>query len=251
LRELYGLLWLLLLTGLLLLLQRSLHREIQAVFLLITRSAEISRVLFSILFFPGIVLHETSHYLMALILGVRTGRFSLLPRQLDNERLQLGYVETAHTDIVRDALIGAAPLLTGGVVVAYIGMVHFGLPAVWQALPSENGSFWFELLPAVFRHPDFWLWLYLAFVVSSTMLPSRSDRRAWLPIALVLGLLLILILLIGVGPWLVHNLAPKLYTILSSIIVVFGISVVIHLALWPPFILVRILFEHVTGFKVT
>jgi hypothetical protein len=50
---------------------------------------------------------------------------------------------------------------------------------------------------------------------------------------------------------LVHNLAPKLYTILSSIIVVFGISVVIHLALWPPFILVRILFEHVTGFKVT
>lgn len=250
-REFDGLLWLLLLTGLLLLLQRSLHREIQSVFLLITRRADISRVLFSILFFPGIVLHETSHYLTALVLGVRTGRFSVIPRQLDNERLQLGYVETARVDAVRDALIGAAPLVTGGLAVAYIGMVHFGLSAVWRAVQSGSGASWVEYLPPVLSRPDFWLWLYLAFVISSTMMPSRSDRRAWLPVVLVLVVLLFLSVLVGGGPWLERNLAPELNGILRSVAVVFAISVAIHLALWPPFVLLRILLERVTGLKVT
>ena len=81
--------WLLLVLGPLLLLQRRLHWEIQAVFLLLTRRVDISVYLFSILFFPGILLHETSHYVMARVLGVRTGRFSLLPQPL--QHYLLGY----------------------------------------------------------------------------------------------------------------------------------------------------------------
>ena len=250
-RELDGLVWLLLLTCLLVLMQRSLHREIQAVFLLITRNVDISRVLFSVLFFPGVFLHETSHYAMALILGVRTGHFSLLPRQIDGERLQLGFIETERTDAVRDALIGAAPLLTGGLVVAYIGLVQFGLAGFWQSLESGSGTAWITSLAGIFSHPDFWLWLYLAFVVSSTMMPSRSDRRAWLPIILILSFLLLISLLGGAGPWLEQTLAPTLDSILRSIVVVFGISSVMHLALWPPLYIGRHILEHFTGFKVT
>lgn len=244
-------LWLLLLTGLLLLLQRSLHREIQSVLLLITRRVDIMRVLFSILFFPGIVLHEASHYLTALVLGVRTGRFSVIPRQLDNEHLQLGYVETARTDVVRDSLIGAAPLVAGGLAVAYIGMVHFGLSELWRSVQSGAVNSWLDYLAPIFSRPDFWLWLYLAFVISSTMMPSRSDRRAWLPITLVLLALFFISLLIGAGPWLERNLAPELNVVLRSVAAVFAISVAIHLALWPPFLLLRMLLERVTGLKVT
>ena len=60
-----GLMWLLLLLGPLLFLQHHLHREIQAIFLLLTRRAEIAIMLFSLLFLPGVLLHEGSHYLAA------------------------------------------------------------------------------------------------------------------------------------------------------------------------------------------
>ena len=48
-------------------------------------------------------------------LRVRTGRFSLLPKMLPDGHLRLGFVETARVDVVRDALIGLAPLLSGAV----------------------------------------------------------------------------------------------------------------------------------------
>src|SRR3972149_1644635 len=117
-----GLMWLLLVLGPLIFVQRKLHRESQAVFLLLTRHKEISLALFSLLFFPGVLLHEMSHYITARLLGVKTGRFSLLPTPLPDGRLRLGFVEAESVDFVRDALIGAAPLLTGGLFVAYAGI---------------------------------------------------------------------------------------------------------------------------------
>ena len=122
-----GLGWLLLMLGPLLVLQRALHRQLQGVFLILTRRPAVAMGIFSFIFLPGVALHEGSHYLMARLLGVHTGRVSLLPRPTRTGMLQLGFVETAHTDVVRDALIGAAPLITGGMVVAYIGVTRMKL----------------------------------------------------------------------------------------------------------------------------
>ena len=108
-------------------LQRFLQREIQAIFLLITRQPDISMALFSLLFLPGVLLHETSHFIMAQLLGVRTGRFSIIPKKLDSGRIRLGYVETAKTDFIRDALMGLAPLVTGGLFVAFGGSISLGI----------------------------------------------------------------------------------------------------------------------------
>src|SRR5262245_34235013 len=108
-----GLLWLLATLVALPFFQRSLHREIQAIVLIGTRSPGITVGVFSLLFFPGIFLHEFSHLAMAKILGVRTGKFSLLPQTMPDGRLQMGYVEAAESDILRDSLVGAAPLITG------------------------------------------------------------------------------------------------------------------------------------------
>ena len=63
-------------------------------------------------------MHELSHFLSAKILGVQTGRFSLIPQAQANGKLRLGYVETATGGFVRDALIGAAPLVAGSAFVA-------------------------------------------------------------------------------------------------------------------------------------
>ncbi len=232
------------------LVQRWLHRELQAVFLLLTRRPVTALGLFSLLFFPGVFLHELSHYVMARLLGVRTGRFSLIPKVLTNGTLRLGFVETAATDPLRDTLIGAAPLISGMAVVSFLGLKPLGiLPLANFLIASEWSALWKEaaLLPS---RPDFWLWFYLAFAVSSTMLPSASDRRAWGSMALVFGIILIVAILPGVSDWMLENLAPAVNQGLRTLAAVFATSGIIHLVLAPPAWLAKILLSRITGLRV-
>ena len=244
-----GLVWLLLLLGPFLFIQRSLHREIQTTFYIITRHPTVTLIIFSLLFFPGVVLHETSHWLMARLLGVRTGNFSLLPRPLKNGRLQLGYVETEPTDVIRDSLIGVAPLITGGFAVAYLAGIHLGLfPIVTLIFRQEWDQVWggLKILP---MWPDFWLWFYLAFAISSTMMPSASDRQAWLPVLLVVGGLVVISLLAGAGPWMLQNIAPWFNQAMQNLAVVLSISLLIQSSLLIPTWGLRVILGRLTGIR--
>lgn len=226
-------------------LQRLLHREIQAVFLLITRNIQLTVGLFSVLFFPGVFLHEFSHFIMAKVLQVRTGDFSLIPRSLPNGRLQMGYVETQRSDIFRDSLIGLAPLIAGTLFVAYAGIVQLQLHTLWNVLRSgQVDLFWMgiRLLPTA---PDFYLWFYLAFAVSSTMLPSESDRGAWLPLGLWVAALLALAIFSGAGVWMLENIAPRLDDLLYSVALLFGLSNALHIILLVPFFIFHRLLVYV------
>ncbi|MFO7623865.1 MAG: hypothetical protein R6V73_05895 [Anaerolineales bacterium] len=248
-QNLDGLWGLLLLLGPLLLLQRRLHHETQAIFLLLTRRGDLALVLFSVLFFPGVLLHEASHFAMARLLGVRTGRFSVLPRALPGGRLQLGFVETASVDIFRDALIGLAPLLAGGLFVAYAGYYRLGLPGAWESLVNGSSGL-LSILNELHLKPDFWLWFYLTFAVSSTMLPSPSDRHAWLPLVIVAIVLLLVSFFVGAGPWLLANLASPFNQALRSVAMIFGIATGIHFVLLPPLWLMRQGLMKATGYRV-
>jgi hypothetical protein len=245
-----GLLWCIATLVPLAFLQRLLHREIQASFLILSRSPEFSIALFSILFLPGVLLHEFSHYLIALIVGVQTAHFSLIPQMLPNGRLQLGYVETMKSDIFRDSLIGAAPLIAGGSVVAYLAVTRLDLLPLWDTF--RNGQFnlvWLgvTLLP---QTQDFPLWFYLLFTISSTMLPSQSDRHAWLPLGVTIAVLLALAILAGAGPWMLEHVAPALNRFLMSAAVVFGLSAALHAALIVPTGLLHRGLSRLTGLDV-
>lgn len=234
----------------LLFLQRTLHREIQAIFLIVTRNPSITALAFSLIFLPGVFLHEFSHLVTAKLLGVRTGKFSLIPTILPNGRLQLGYVEAAHTDIVRDSLVGLAPLISGTLFVAYVAMKQLYLVVMWDTL--RNGQwqlFWMGLriLPTI---PDFWLWFYLTFAVSSTMMPSESDRHAWLPLGIVSAVLLGLVLLAGAGPWMLDNLAPFLNEFLRSTALILLVSILTHGLLVLPLLLIHRLLTRLTGLDI-
>jgi len=231
-------------------LQRLLHREIQAVILILTRDPRLTMGIFQFIFLPGVFIHEASHFLMAKILRVPTGRFSILPKALPDGRLQLGYVETAHSDVVRDSLIGAAPLIIGTIVVAYIAFYQLEVRLLLDVLrEGQLNLFWMGIraLPSV---QDFYLWFYLAFAVSSTMMPSQSDRHAWLELILSVGILFSLALLIGAGPWMWNSIAPLISNFLSSVAVIFGLSAAIHVALVLPTALIHKLLARVTGVDV-
>jgi hypothetical protein len=250
LNQFSGLIWIVFMLVPLILLQRLLHREIQAVFLILTRDVRLTMGIFSMLFLPGVFLHELSHYLMAKILGVRTGNFSIFPQSLPDGRLQLGYVETAKSDVVRDSLIGAAPIIVGTLFVAYIAIYRLELRVLWDAF--RNGQldlFWMGIraLPQV---KDFYLWFYFVFAVSSTMLPSQSDRHAWLDLIIYIAVLFVIVLFFGAGPWMLSTIAPRVSNFLSSVAVIFGLSAFVHVLLILPAALIHKILARMTGVDV-
>lgn len=227
-----GLFWFALALLSLVYLQRRLHSKIQAILFLLTRDLRLTIALFSLLFLPGVLLHELSHYLMAKALGVRTGRFSLFPRMLSNGQIRLGYVEVGRADTLRGTLIGAAPLLSGLSFVFFITRM-MNLAPLWSVLRDGHWSlFWLGIqwLPSIRGFP---LWFYLTFAISSTMMPSESDRHNWSSFALLLGGLLLIIVLGGGGHWLV-DLMPGLNELLRGASVLLLVSLIVHAVLYPP-----------------
>lgn len=245
-----GFLWFITILLPLVILQRLLHREIQAILLIITRSSQLTVGIFSILFLPGVFLHELSHFVMAKILRVRTGKASLIPKSMSNGRLQMGYVETAQTDIIRDSLIGIAPLVAGSSFIAYAGLNRLGLSTLVEVLTNGQVELFWKGLTLLPQMDDFFLWFYLAFTISSTMMPSESDSHAWLPLGLWTAGLLTLGIFAGAGTWMLENIAPLLNNFLGLVATLFGLSVALHVVLLLPTMLLHRIVSRVTGVDV-
>ena len=112
-RSYYGLIWFMLMLVPLIALQRVLHREIQAALYIASGgNAQLTMAIFSFLFFPGVVLHEFSHFIFAKVLFVRTRNFSIIPKMMPEGYLRMGYVEVAETDIVKN-YHGKLPMAVG------------------------------------------------------------------------------------------------------------------------------------------
>jgi hypothetical protein len=159
-------------------------------------------------------------------------------------------VETATGGFVRDALIGAAPLVTGSVFVALSAIYLLHLMPMWDMIRSGDwGEFW-TLLNVVPGSPDFWLWFYLTFTVSSTMLPSQSDRHAWLPLGILVAGLVGVAILAGAGTWMLTNLAPRFTQFLGALAMIFGLSGALHLLLVIPLFLLHQILSRAMGVDI-
>ena len=119
---------------------------------------------------PGTAVHETSHLLVALVLGARIARFvPFKPQVEEGGSVQLGFVE--HTRVyggpLGGALVGMAPL--------------FGVPLlVWLSglllLPGAQGNPW-HTMQAALHTPWGIIWVLISLIVSLGALPSPSDHR--------------------------------------------------------------------------
>ena len=77
--------------GAVLMLERAVHRMLQTVALLATGHAEPATLVYALPLLPGVALHEGSHALMALLLGVKV-------RHLDRKSTRLN---SSHSEISR------------------------------------------------------------------------------------------------------------------------------------------------------
>jgi len=230
--------------------QKLLHHEIQSVLMLIFNRPTIVIAIFSLLLLPGVFVHELSHLIVALIFRVPINKFSVIPRTLKNGQLRLGYVETKQTDFLRDSLIGLAPFIAGLLVVAYIGFNHLGLENLNESAAFFDTNLLFSRFENFGSQKDIGIWLYLAFCVSSTMIPSASDRQSWKVLFFIFGIIIILFLLFGTGDFLQNKLLLSLDRWMSSIAFIILTSTIIHVLILIPTWFVKLIISNLTGRRI-
>ncbi|MHB1318643.1 MAG: hypothetical protein ACYCYF_08515 [Anaerolineae bacterium] len=169
-------------------------RTVQRAVMLFTGSATAALYVYHALVLPGTALHELSHVLCAWLLRVPVGRLTLFPVIEGPGTARFGSVQIAQVDPWRESLIGLAPLVTGVAAVIAIASRSLGVSpphALWLSPAAVAGS--------LAQTPDSFFWVYLLAAIGNTMLPSASDRRAWLALLMVAAALVGALLLLGAG----------------------------------------------------
>ncbi|MCY3707799.1 MAG: hypothetical protein OXG26_02815 [Caldilineaceae bacterium] len=149
---------------------------IQEIVYLITGSDDLAMVILFLIYLPGILVHEASHWLVARILGLKTSKFRVWPKYTRNS-IGLGSVTVSSGGVVWDSLVGLAPLLIGSALIVLIGEQVFDtqtLAFAWRTGRLLDGLNF--VVTGLAQKPDSLLWSYLLFAIANAMMPSASDR---------------------------------------------------------------------------
>ncbi len=216
-------------------LSRWINRQVQVIGLRVTGSSTVAIMLYYLLMFPGILLHELSHYLTAQLLGMKVGQFSLGPRKRRNA-IELGSVTVSSGGAVRDSLVGLAPFLFGTAALLLVSYQVFDVDALGQRLAAEGWRGVLAILDGIWLVPDFWVWAYVIFVVSNAMTPSPADRQPWVVAGIYVGIALVAVWLFGGLPILAEAVRPQVIGALQGLTVGFlftaAVNVVMAAVLW-------------------
>ncbi len=177
---------------------RWVTRGVQTIGWLLSGDENVVMVVYYLLMFPGILLHELSHFVTARVLGIRVTDFRLGPRKRKNSNsIELGSVSVYSGGTIRDSLVGVAPFAAGTAVLLLVSYTVFDVGTLGSIWNAEGWNGFFRTLRTMPQTPDFWLWLYLIFTVSNAMMPSRADRKPWLLASLYAGGVLLIAWVLG------------------------------------------------------
>lgn len=200
--------------------RRKILTSVHHISLFATGHAKPGIYLYSFIFLPGVIIHELSHLFFATFLGVPTGKIEIFPTiEPGNPEIKLGYVQIAKTDFLRRSLIGAAPTIVGIVAIYAIADINFS----YLLSPTNNLFEYFstalpKLFPLTLTNSIF---LYMIFVIASTMFTSRQDRDAWPVLGIFLAIAGILVSMSGqiatVSNFFARNISQLFNTIGASL----------------------------------
>lgn len=230
--------------GVMLFLQRWLQQHIQGLTYAVTGNPGCAvRVLFLVLL-PGVLLHEASHWLVANLVGVRTGKVSIGLGKMRGKHFSLGSVTVERSDPLRESLIGVAPFIVG--ILAVWALMGFGFD-LWA--PNDPAQV-LDRISSTLSDPLTWVALYVVFAVSTSMIPSESDREPWGVIIAIFAGIGALALILGWTPNITPDVIEMAQQVLTTLIFVFGIIVVVNGALTLLIFLLEWGFGTVTQRKV-
>lgn len=245
--------WVALAFPVLIFIQRWIQTHLHGVCLLLMGKPQWAVIIYALILFPGVLLHELSHWITASLLGVRTGSFSLIPRQQSDGSLQLGYVEYYKGRTlgpIRESLIGGAPLIVGTAVILLIGFKLFGVTELAAAVQSGEIDQLTVALGQLFQTEDILVWLYLLFAVSNAMLPSPSDRRAWPAFLWLMVILTVILYALGVQEAAISGLAGPAATIFGYLGIALSIAIGVDLFFMAIIALLESIISRIKGVSV-
>ena len=231
-------------------LNRWISTHVQGVAFLLTGNPRVAMWIFWVLFLPGTLLHEISHWITAKLVGVQTGKFSVWPKVKKRGQLQMGAVQVDVADPFRHSIIGVAPLVFGSVAVLIIGQGWLGLSQIGQVIVGSYVEDVIEAVGNMLAVPDVWIWLSLIFAVSNAMLPSSSDREAWRTVLIYLGLMLALVIGFDFIPTFSEDVQDLGLTILTYLLSAFVITIAVDIFFISIIFIVEITFGWILGRRV-
>ena len=171
----------------------------------------LGRMAFYLLIFPGVVLHESAHYLACQLTGTKVLSFALFsPRRSVDGRLVLGYVRHERRGLPIEAIIGLAPILLNPLglllVTALLTPLTFQEVASPPLATIRESILYSGYLTTSSLLAAIWAYLSLSFALGSV--PSRKDLAS-LPVVLIL---------FGGGIFLISLLREGAENVLSSAI---------------------------------
>ncbi len=176
------------------------------------RNEKIVLSFMALIFSPGTIIHELSHFLVAIILLLKVREIHIFP-VFEKNYIKLGRVIYEKQDILRGIIVGIAPIMVGLVIFFWISTLDIFL--------IEN--LWFKLLM-----------FYLIFVLSTTMFSSRQDLID-LGYVLPLTILLFIFLYLFQIDLSVFLKSPELIAVTADFVydvnVNLGISILVHFVL--------------------
>lgn len=133
-----------------------------------------------LLFFPGVIIHEISHLLIAEILFVKSYHMEIWPKVIHG-RVQMGSIQIQNTDLIRRVLIGVAPIIVGVAFLSSILLIFVTNIGVQNIFSSSFNIFIASVV------------IWSVFVVTNTMFSSKRDVEGVIELFVVilfLGLVL-------------------------------------------------------------
>jgi hypothetical protein len=127
--------------------------------------------LVALFFLPGTILHEFSHFFMAIILFLPVHKIQIFP-EFEKNYIKLGKVLYEKKDVIRGVIVGLAPL--------FGALLLFWVLSVFHLFPQQN-----ILLTIVLG--------YIIFAVSSSMFSSQQDLIDlvyFIPFVILLGIII-------------------------------------------------------------
>ena len=192
------------------------------------------RMVFYLLVFPGVLLHEGTHYLACLLTGTKVSRFApFSPGRSNDGRLVLGYVRHERRAFPVGAIIGLAPILLNPLGLLFVTALLTPLTLQEVAHPSVEvvvkEIFASGFLTDTPLLATTWVYLSLSFALGSV--PSREDLSS-LPMLLIFGCGILLIGLLGTDSesvlssaiYALSAIAASLYALPATVAVVAALT---------------------------
>lgn len=156
---------------------RFLFKALFAFLYTLFRNQRVAIVSISVIFLPGVFVHEVAHLLVAELLQVRTHGIEFTP-ELSGTSLKMGSVQVEKSDIIRRLLIGIAPLIVGSAIL--IGALFL----LSNTFSHESiFSSWISILITLIA-------ILAIFIITNTMFSSKKDVEGLLEFLIIASILI-------------------------------------------------------------